>query len=145
MGTPSRLTPHSGAPERHALADKRLMPSRYLWLALGFAATGCGIIGAVLPLVPTTPFLLVAAYAFAKSSPRFHGWLLNHPRFGPLIRNWQRHGSIDPSSKRLALLVMGAALVSSWMLGFSMRTLGVQAVVLAASATFILTRPDGPA
>jgi uncharacterized protein len=119
--------------------------SRYFWLMLGFGATGCGIIGAVLPLIPTTPFLLVAAYAFAKSSPRFHGWLLNHRHFGPLIANWQRNGSIDPTSKRLALIVMGVALVSSWLLGFSAAILAVQAAVLAASALFILTRPSGPA
>lgn len=119
--------------------------TRYFWLMLGWTATGCGVIGAVLPLIPTTPFLLLAAYAFAKSSPRFHGWLVNHPRFGPLILNWQRNGSIDPASKRLALLVMGFALLSSWLLGFPAGILAVQAVVLAGSAAFILTRPDGPA
>jgi uncharacterized membrane protein YbaN (DUF454 family) len=122
-----------------------MMVSRYLWLMLGLASTGCGIIGAVLPLVPTTPFLLLAAFAFARSSPRFHGWLINHPRFGPLILNWQRNGSIDPTSKRLALLVMGGALLSSWLIGLSAGVLGAQAAVLAASAIFILTRPDGPA
>jgi uncharacterized membrane protein YbaN (DUF454 family) len=119
--------------------------TRYLWLTLGWAATGCGIIGAVLPLIPTTPFILLAAYCFAKSSPRFHGWLVNHPHFGPLIRNWRRNGSIDPASKRLALLVMGGALLLSWLLGISAGILAVQAVVLAGSAAFILTRPDGPA
>jgi uncharacterized protein len=121
------------------------MAVRYLWLALGFTATGCGVVGAALPLLPTTPFLLLAAYAFARSSPRFHGWLLNHRRFGPLIRNWQRHGSIDPASKRLAIFLMAAALIASWLLGFSARVLAVQIIVLAASATFILTRPSGPA
>jgi uncharacterized membrane protein YbaN (DUF454 family) len=130
---------------RGAKADRRMMVSRYLWLMLGLASTGCGIVGAVLPLIPTTPFLLLAAYAFARSSPRFHGWLINHPRFGPLILNWQHNGSIDPTSKRLALLVMGAALLSSWLIGLSAGVLGAQAAVLAASAIFILTRPDGPA
>jgi uncharacterized membrane protein YbaN (DUF454 family) len=120
------------------------MAARYFWLSLGFLAVGFGIVGAILPLVPTTPFLLVAAYAFARSSPRFHAWLLNHRRFGPLIRNWQRDGSIDPRSKRLAMLVMGAALTLSWLVGASGRVLAIQAVVLACSAAFILTRPDGP-
>lgn len=122
-----------------------MMAARYLWLMLGFLATGCGIAGAVLPLVPTTPFLLLAAYAFARSSPRFHGWLVNHPRFGPLILNWQRHGSIAPRAKRLALVMMAATILSSWLLGASSQILGIQAVVLAGSAAFILTRPDGPA
>jgi uncharacterized membrane protein YbaN (DUF454 family) len=120
------------------------MTARYLWLALGFAATGCGIIGAVLPLIPTTPFMLVAAYAFARSSPRFHGWLVNHRRFGPFIRNWERNGSIDPASKRLAVLLMASSLIISWLFGFSMRVLAVQFIVLTATAAFILTRPSGP-
>ncbi len=122
-----------------------MMAMRYLWLMFGFFATGCGIAGAVLPLVPTTPFLLLAAYAFARSSPRFHSWLINHRRFGPLIVNWQRHGSIDPRSKRMAMAVMAIALLSSWLLGASVRILIIQAVVLCGSAAFILTRPDGPA
>ena len=118
--------------------------TRYLWLIFGFFAMGCAIVGAILPLVPTTPFLLLAAYAFARSSPRFHGWLINHPRFGPLITNWQRNGSIDRRSKRMAVGLMLFALVTSWLLGASTRILGIQAVVLATSAAFILTRPDGP-
>jgi uncharacterized protein len=121
------------------------MSGRYLWLVFGFFATGCAIIGAVLPLVPTTPFLLLAAYAFARSSPRFHGWLTNHRQFGPLIQNWQRNGSIDPRSKRVALGVMLFALASSWLLGAPAIIIGIQSVVLAGSAAFILTRPDGPA
>ncbi len=121
------------------------MASRYLWLLFGLIATGCAIAGAVLPLVPTTPFLLLAAYAFARSSPRLHDWLINHRRFGPLILNWQRHGSIAPRAKRLALAVMAATLFSSWLLGASARILMIQAVVMAGSATFIMTRPDGPA
>jgi uncharacterized protein len=121
------------------------MDGRYFWLVLGFLATGCGIAGAVLPLVPTTPFMLLAAYAFAKSSPRFHGWLVNHPRFGPLIQNWQRNGSIDPRSKRMAMGLMAAALIVSWLVGVPPLFLAIQAAVLAGSATFILTRPNGPA
>lgn len=121
------------------------MDGRYFWLVLGFIAVGCGIVGAALPLIPTTPFLLLAAWAFAKSSPRFHGWLVNHPRFGPLIVNWQRHGSIDPRSKRMAMALMAAALIGSWLAGVAPLFLGIQAAVLAGSATFILTRPNGPA
>ena len=121
------------------------MASRYLWLLFGLLATGCAIAGAVLPLVPTTPFLLLAAYAFARSSPRLHDWLINHRRFGPLILNWQRHRSIAPRAKRLALAVMAATLFSSWLLGVSARILTIQALVMAGSAAFIITRPDGPA
>jgi uncharacterized membrane protein YbaN (DUF454 family) len=121
------------------------MGGRYLWLVFGFFSTGCAIIGAVLPLIPTTPFLLLAAYAFARSSPRFHGWLVNHRQFGPLIQNWQRNGSIDPRSKRMAMAVMVFALAASWLMGASARIIIIQAVVLAGSAAFILSRPSGPA
>lgn len=121
------------------------MAPRFLWLLLGLGATGCGIVGAVLPLVPTTPFLLLAAFAFAKSSPRLHAWLTTHPQFGPLIENWQQHRAIGRGAKRTALLFMVLALALSWLFAVPAWILAVQAAVLACVATFILTRPDGPA
>lgn len=120
------------------------MALRFLWLLLGLGATGCGIAGAVLPLVPTTPFLLLAAFAFAKSSPRLHAWLMTHPQFGSLIGNWQQHRAIGRGAKRAALVFMGLALSLSWLLAVTGWVLVVQAVVLACVATFILSRPDGP-
>ena len=121
------------------------MAPRFLWLLLGLGATGCGIVGAVLPLVPTTPFLLLAAFAFAKSSPRLHAWLTTHPQFGPLIENWQQHRAIGRGAKRTALLFLVLALALSWLFAVPAWRLAVQAAVLACVATFILTRPDGPA
>ena len=121
------------------------MRLRALWLMLGIVATGSGIAGTVLPLVPTTPFLLLAAYAFARSSPRLHAWLTGHPRFGPVIADWHRHGSIEPRLKLTAVAVMAATLALTWVMGFPVWVLGVQALVLAAVAAFILTRPDPPA
>ncbi len=121
------------------------MTRRFLWLLLGLGATGCGIAGAMLPLVPTTPFLLLAAFAFAKSSPRLHAWLTNHPQFGPLIANWQEHRAIGRGAKRAALFFMALALAASWLLAVPAWVLVVQAVALACVATFILSRPDGPA
>jgi hypothetical protein len=120
------------------------MNPRWFWLLLGYGATGCGIAGAVLPLVPTTPFLLVAAYAFARSSPRLHDWLTTHPQFGPLIDDWHRHGAINPKTKRLAVVVMLLTVGASWAFGASGTIIAVQALVLTCSATFILTRPNGP-
>ncbi|MDP1752694.1 MAG: YbaN family protein [Reyranella sp.] len=120
------------------------MAPRFLWLLLGLGATGCGIAGAVLPLVPTTPFLLLGAFAFAKSSPRLHAWLMTHPQFGSLIGNWQQHRAIGRGAKRAALVFMGLALSLSWLLAVPGWALVVQAIVLACVATFILSRPDGP-
>ena len=119
------------------------MNARYLWLLLGLAATACGIVGAALPLLPTTPFLLVAVYAFAHSSPRLHAWLLDHPQFGPLINDWQAHGAIARPVKITAIVVMLGALGLSWLMGFALWIIGLQAGVLCIVALFILTRPDG--
>lgn len=117
---------------------------RMFWLSLGIASVGLAGLGAALPLLPTTPFLLVAAYAFARSSPRAEAWLLAHPHFGPLIANWRLHGSISPRVKLIASLFMAAALTLSFAMGFAPWIIGVQAVVLALVAVFILTRPNPP-
>jgi uncharacterized membrane protein YbaN (DUF454 family) len=105
---------------------------------------GLGIAGIVLPLVPTTPFLLLAAFAFARSSPRLHDWLLAHPRLGPPINDWRTHRAISRRAKGLAVGAMAAALGLSIATGLPVWLVAVQAVVLALVAAFILTRPDGP-
>jgi len=111
----------------------------------GLTALTLAFIGVVLPLLPTTPFLLVAAFAFARSSPRLEAWLVNHKHFGVLIRNWQRDGSIGKRTKISAAIVMALTFLLSFLLGASNTILIVQAVVLSCAATFVLTRPDGPA
>jgi len=116
---------------------------RLFWRALGTLSLGCGAAGAVLPLLPTTPFLLLSAYAFARSSPRLHDWLVGHPRFGPLILDWQRHGAIARRTKLLALAVMAATPLVSWGLGVAPWILAVQVAVLSASGLFVATRPEG--
>jgi uncharacterized membrane protein YbaN (DUF454 family) len=121
-----------------------MRPERILWLTIGVLATGCGIAGLVLPLVPTTPFLLLAAFAFARSSPRLHNWLVNHPRLGPPIADWQAHGAINRPTKVLAAAVMGATWWLSFAAGVRSEILIVQAIVLGAAAAFVLTRPDVP-
>ncbi len=64
-------------------------PIEYFLLALGWISVTLGVIGIFLPIMPTTPFLLLAAWCFARSSERFHSWLLNHPRLGPTVQAWQ--------------------------------------------------------
>lgn len=120
------------------------MPARTLWLILGLVSTTCGIAGIVLPLVPTTPFLLLAAYAFTRSSPRLHNWLVTHPRLGPPIADWNAHGVVRRGAKLSAVAVMVATFLISVMIGLSGTILLIQAVVLCGAATFVLTRPDGP-
>jgi uncharacterized membrane protein YbaN (DUF454 family) len=120
------------------------MPTRILWLTLGLLSTACGIAGVLLPLVPTTPFLLLATFAFARSSPRLHSWLMTHPRLAPPIADWNAHGAINRRAKIMAVGVMVTTLLLSAAMGLSGMYLLVQGAVLCAAAAFVLTRPDGP-
>lgn len=79
---------------------------RILCLIGGVTALVLGIVGVVLPLLPTTPFILLAAACFARSSPRFHEWLLNQRIAGPLIREWQTHRAMPRRVKRVAYILM---------------------------------------
>ncbi len=117
---------------------------RAFWLLFGLLMTGLAFAGAVLPILPTTPFLLLAAYAFARSSRRLHDWLVNHRHFGPLIVNWRDHGSIGRKTKIISVAVMIAALLFSWQVGVATHILLIQCLVMAGAATFVLTRPSGP-
>lgn len=117
---------------------------RMLWLLAGYLFLGLGLLGAVLPVLPTTPFLLLAAGCFAKSSPRLHGWLLSHPVFGPPILNWEKNGAISRPAKRLAVVSMTAVWGLSLFAGLPWSALVVQTVLIGIGAAFVLTRPDGP-
>jgi uncharacterized membrane protein YbaN (DUF454 family) len=118
--------------------------TRPLWFAVGVTCLATGAAGAVLPLLPATPFLLLAAFAFARSSPRLHAWLLAHAHFGPLIQDWRRHGSIARRTKIVALATMAATLALSFALQLPLWIIAVQAAALAGTGTFIMTRPDRP-
>lgn len=117
---------------------------RFAWRAAGALALLLGIIGIALPLLPTTPFLILAAFCFSRGSQRLHDWLLSHPRFGPPIRDWREHGAISRKGKALAVVAMIAAFVGAWAFGASYQILIVQIVVLALVALFLLTRPEPP-
>ena len=86
---------------------------RAAWLAAGFLFLGIAILGVVLPVLPTTPFLLLAAACFARSSKRFYDWLLNHRSFGPLVREWREHRSIPWRTKLFAIALMSGTLAAS--------------------------------
>ncbi|MEM6511957.1 MAG: YbaN family protein [Pseudomonadota bacterium] len=118
---------------------------RPLWFCAGMLSLALGMLGAALPLLPTTPFVLLAAYCFAHSSEKWHQWLLAHRSFGPLIRHWRDHRAISRRTKVYSVLAMGAVLLLSYLLDASNLVLSVQAAVLSGSALFILTRPEPPA
>ena len=79
---------------------------KWVLLVCGWLSFALGVIGVVLPVLPTTPFMLLAAACFAKSSPRFHQWLLNSRVFGQFIRNWQEERYIEPKAKIRALIIV---------------------------------------
>jgi uncharacterized membrane protein YbaN (DUF454 family) len=86
---------------------------RMLYVALGLFFVGLAVLGVVLPVLPTTPFVLLASYFFVRSSPRLHGWLLRSRVFGGLLRDWQRHRAVRPRVKVVAVLVLVAAVAAS--------------------------------
>jgi uncharacterized membrane protein YbaN (DUF454 family) len=79
---------------------------RWLLWAAGSLALGLGLLGVVLPGLPTTPFVLLAAACYAKASPRLHAWLLNHRLLGPTLRDWEQHRSLTRRTKTVAVVSM---------------------------------------
>ena len=77
-----------------------------VWTAVGVLFLVLGALGAILPLLPTTPFILVSAWCFARSSPRMHAWLLSSGTFGPILRNWEANRCVPLRAKITALVMM---------------------------------------
>ncbi|HEX8705966.1 MAG TPA: YbaN family protein [Myxococcaceae bacterium] len=129
-------------PDQKRRPNPRLKP---LFLAIGFVCVGLGGLGAVLPLLPTTPFLLIALWAFSRSSDRFHHWLYTHPRFGPRLQAWHEHGVVPVKVKASALSAMGVSLV---LMVFVARVkwpvIAVSAALMLIGATYVLSRPSRP-
>lgn len=86
-------------------------PMRWFYLSLALASLALGIVGIFLPVLPTVPFILLSAWAAARSSPRLLQWLENHRRFGPAISDWRRGGVVARKSKWLATVLMAASAV----------------------------------
>jgi uncharacterized membrane protein YbaN (DUF454 family) len=89
---------------------------RLILLIIGWLAIVLGTLGVILPLLPTTPFILLAAWCFARSSPRFHHWLLYRSWFGEYIRHWQQYRALPPGVKgRAMLLIICTFALSIWL------------------------------
>ncbi len=113
-----------------------------LWRALALLSLTLGLIGIVLPGLPTVPFVLLAAWAGGKGWPALEAWLLNHPRHGPAIRRWRDHGAVPRRAKWAATLMMG---LSATVLALSPAPLAVKLAVpavMAAVAIWLWRRPE---
>ena len=123
-----------------------MTPSRFRWVwwLLAYASLGLGLIGIVLPGLPTVSFVLLSAYAAARGSERLHRWLLAHRVFGPMIVDWQAHGAVSRRAKRAATLAMTAC--GAIMLWTSPRLWMAAAGIacMAIVAAWLWRRPEPP-
>lgn len=113
------------------------------WLLLALLALGLAVVGIVVPGLPTTPFLLLSAWAAARGSPRLHAWLLRHRRLGPVISAWERERAIPRGAKIASAVAMAACTV---LLLLTVRPLLgpiLATVAMALVSWWICTRPDG--
>ncbi|QIE41013.1 DUF454 domain-containing protein [Rhodobacteraceae bacterium SC52] len=115
---------------------------RIFWTLAGLISVAVGLVGIVLPLLPTVPLMILAAFCFGKSSPKLHAWLVEHPIYGPHIRDWRDRGAIRLPAKRIATVSIAAAFGLSIALGVKPTVLVIQAIVLLAVLTFIWSRPS---
>ncbi|WP_232962591.1 YbaN family protein [Paracoccus tegillarcae] len=95
-----------------------------------------------LPVMPTVPFLLVAAWAFSHSSPELRARIRNHPKYGPSVRAWQEDGVISVLAKTWAVLAMSAGVGLSWWLGMPPWVVATQAIICTLIAIFVVSRPS---
>jgi uncharacterized membrane protein YbaN (DUF454 family) len=115
--------------------------TRPFYLAGGITCVGLGVIGAFLPIMPTVPFLLLAAFCFARSHPVWEQRLLDHPRYGPALRDWRERQAISRRAKISAVLAMTAGV------GFTWLTVGwpwvlISLAILTISGGWIWTRAE---
>lgn len=114
---------------------------RVFWVTAGGLSVGLGTLGIFLPLLPTVPLMILAAFCFGKSSPRLHDWLITHPVYGPHIVDWRERGAIHAGAKKVATASIAVAFGLSILLGVRPAVLMIQALVLCAVLVFIWTRP----
>ena len=118
------------------------LPLRLVMMVSGCISLILGIIGIFLPLLPTTPFVLLAACCFSKSSPRLHSWLMNQPRLGPMIQNWEQQGSISQNAKVTStVLMIGMFGVTFLFINLPLMLKGMLVCIATGVLYFIWTRP----
>ena len=115
---------------------------RYFLIGLGWLCVGVAFIGIFTPGIPTTPLLLVALWAFAKTSKRFHSWLLNHKRFGPILNNWEKHKVVPKNAKIIMVILQTFAVIMLYITTKSLLFSGLLAVLLIFVAWYVISLPS---
>ena len=115
---------------------------RTLLISLGLLCVGLGFVGVFVPGIPTTIFLIIALWAFTKSSEKLRLWLLNHKRFGPILNNWQEHKVVPRRAKILMVVLMSVAVILFY---YSLQslifTIGL-IIILVSVAIYVISLPS---
>lgn len=119
-----------------------LKASQLLWRVLAIVSLALGLVGVVVPVLPTVPFVLLAAWAAGRGWPALEGWLLAHPRFGPLIRQWREHGAVTRRAKQWAVATMAASALLLWFMPLHPLLRGGVYVLLLAIGAWLWRRPE---
>lgn len=116
--------------------------SRTLWLILAAVSLALGIVGIVLPVLPTTPFILLAAFAAARGSNRLHAWMRNHAHIGPMLRDWERDGAVSRRAKIFASITMAGSAVTMFIFSPHWWIAAVASAVMLVVAIWLWRRPE---
>lgn len=122
---------------RHRIAS----PAAWVWLFVAYACLIVGLVGVALPLLPTTPFVLLAAFAAARGSPRLHAWLLHHRVFGGVIHDWSATRAVARRAKVAASVAMVVAAAAMAFTTPPVLTV-IGCAAMAAVATWLWLRPE---
>ena len=115
---------------------------RTILISLGLLCVGLGFIGVFVPGIPTTIFLIIALWAFTKSSEKLRYWLLNHKRFGPILNNWQEHKVVPRRAKILMVVLMSLAVILFYYsLQSLILTIGL-IIILVSVAIYVISLPS---
>src|SRR5690606_4056034 len=117
---------------------------RWAWWLLAWASLALGMIGVVVPGLPTVPFVLLSAYAAARGSERLHRWLLAHPRFGPMIHDWQALGAVSRRAKWMAVTMMSLASALMFLTAPRWWMAATGTAIMVVVAAWLWLRPEPP-
>ena len=115
---------------------------KIILITIGWSCVGLAFVGTFVPGIPTTIFLIVALWAFAKSSKKFHSWLVNHKRFGPILQNWESHKVVPRKAKILMVILQISAVI---IFHYSLQNIYLTAILiitLVFVARYVLSLPS---